>query len=247
MTENRPNETNETDETDVCEICGHTLVSVKDSNGSSEISCFFCHKNFSPNIYCPNGHYVCDACHSKDAIEAIKIFSKSTDLTDPFEIADEIMSHPSFKMYGPEHHVLVPVAVLTAIRNTECLKPDGNKVSNKDIKEAIRRASKIPGGWCGFYGSCGSGMGSGIAVSIFTSATPSTDIPRSLANKTTSGALRKIADNLEHCCKRSVRISIAEALQTLNKEFDLQLFSTAKSCKFSSKNEKCEGRNCPVF
>ncbi|MFX0057745.1 MAG: DUF5714 domain-containing protein [Candidatus Hodarchaeota archaeon] len=98
--------------------------------------------------------------------------------------------------------------VFTVLRNNCAKKPNRDEISLLDLKEAIGRASKIPGGWCGFYGPCGAGIGSGVAISIFTGATPSTNIPRSLANEITSRSLLKIADNLEHCCKRSLKLNI---------------------------------------
>jgi hypothetical protein len=158
------------------------------------------------------------------------------------------MKHPDFNLYGPEHHALTPAAILTSLKNNNIKKPDGDEVSFSDIKEAIRRGSEIPGGYCGFYGSCGAGIGSGIAISIFTGATPSKDVPRSLANKMTSRALNKIADNLEHCCKRSVRISIIEALRFLEEKFSISLEYQPQSCNFSELNKKkCAYEKCPIF
>jgi hypothetical protein len=143
--------------------------------------------------------------------------------------------------------VLTPAVILTSLKNNKIKKPDGNEITSFDIKEAIRRASKIPGGWCGFYGSCGAGMGSGVAISIFTGATPSTDTPRTLANQMTARSLNKIADNLEHCCKRSVRLSIIETLEFLNDKFDIDLGYKYQKCVFSTINKKCEKEKCPVF
>ena len=181
---------------DKCEICGEGLEYATQIDDYRDLPCVFCGKKDLVNTYCPNNHYICDGCHSKGPIEVIVEICEKTEIKNPFFLADKIMKHPKFKVYGPEHHVLVPAVVLTILKNNEIKKPNGQEITLFDIKEAIRRASKIPGGWCGFYGSCGAGMGSGITISIFTSATPSTNTPRSLANKMTSNALAKIADNL---------------------------------------------------
>ena len=157
------------------------------------------------------------------------------------------MRHPKFKMYGPEHHVLTPAVILTAMKNNNIKKPNGESITLFDIKEGIGRASKIPGGWCGFYGSCGAGMGSGIVISIFTGATPAKDRERTLANQMTSISLSKIADNLEHCCKRSVKISICVTLHFLEEKFDIKMDYQPKSCYFSDANEKCEKENCSFY
>ena len=230
---------------DICEICGEELVYAVNLNDYKDLTCEFCGKSFNANTFCKNGHYICDSCHSKGPIEVIEDFLENTNLKDPFEMADKIMKHPKFKMYGPEHHVLTPAVIITALKNNGIKKPNGDEVTLFDIKEAIRRASKIPGGWCGFYGSCGAGMGSGVAISVFTGANPSTDIPRSIANEATSRSLAKIADNLEHCCKRSLKISICETIEILNEKFGITLPYGPKKCVFSALNNKCEEEKCP--
>ncbi|MFX1574109.1 MAG: DUF5714 domain-containing protein [Promethearchaeota archaeon] len=235
------------DNRDKCEICGMNLVYATYQKDYKDLECKFCGKIFNTNIYCEQGHYVCDNCHSKGPIEIIEKLCEDTTIKNPFELADLIMKHPKFKVYGPEHHVLTPAVILTALRNNNIMKPNGHEISLFDIKEAIRRASKIPGGWCGFYGSCGAGMGSGVAISIFTGATPSTDKPRTLANQMTSRSLAKIADNLEHCCKRSVKLSICESLAFLKENFNVELEYTYNKCIFSDINDKCERQKCPIF
>ncbi len=232
---------------DKCEICGKNLIYATKQEDYKELKCEFCGNIFNTNTFCEDGHYICDTCHSKGPIEIIERICEETEIKNPFELADVIMKHPNFKVYGPEHHVLTPAVILTALKNNNVKKPDGKEVSLFDIREAIRRASKIPGGWCGFYGSCGAAMGSGVAMSVFTGATPSTDKPRTFANQITSRSLDKIADNLEHCCKRSVRLSIIETLKFLNENFNIDLGYKFTKCIFSSINKKCESEKCPVF
>jgi hypothetical protein len=232
---------------DKCEICHKKLIYATKQEDYKELKCEFCGFLFNSNIYCEDGHYICDGCHSKGPIEVIERICEDTTIKDPFELADLIMRHPRFKIYGPEHHILTPAVILTALKNNGIKKPNGREINLFDIKEGIRRASKIPGGWCGFYGSCGAGMGAGVAISVFTGATPSTDGPRTLANQITSRSLNRIADNLEHCCKRSVRLSILETLDFLREKFNINLDYTCKKCSFTSVNDKCERENCPIF
>jgi len=235
------------DKSDKCDICGKGLIYATSQEAYKELDCIYCRENFSVNIYCPESHFLCDSCHSRDIIKLMKKFCEMTNLKDPFLIADLLMKHPNFKMYGPEHHILTPLAILTALKNNEYRKPNGEEISSKDLTEAIVRASKIPGGWCGFYGSCGAGMGSGVAISILTAATPSRSEPRTLANLMTAKSLIKIADNLEHCCKRSLKISITETLQFLKENLKIDLKYTPKRCEFSVVNDKCEKGKCPFF
>mgnify|MGYP006287174357 CR=1 FL=1 len=232
---------------DKCIICGSNLKYVTQTDMTEMHSCYFCGKEDRVNIFCPKGHYVCSECHSKNAIEIIEDFCADTSLKDPFVIAEKIMKHPKFKMYGPEHHALTPAVLLTALKNNGINKPNGSPIINSDILEGIRRASKIPGGWCGFYGACGAGIGAGVAISIFTQATPSRDRERTFSIEMTSRALHRIADDIEHCCKRSVRLSIIEALKYLNEKFDVKLPFHPDCCAFSDENEKCEKQRCPLF
>jgi hypothetical protein len=232
---------------DKCLICGKSLNYATSPEQYKDLQCEFCKKSFNTNVFCEDGHYVCDSCHSKNAIQIIEDFCEITEIKDPFKLVNIIMQHPKFNMYGPEHHVLTSAVILTALRNNKIIKPNGEEISSFDIKEAIRRASKIPGGWCGFYGSCGAGMGSGVAISIFTGANPSTNYPRSLANEITSRSLAKIADNLEHCCKRSIRLSIIETLKFLKEKFNIKLEYKPEKCPFSELNDKCEKIHCPLF
>ncbi len=232
---------------DKCEICGSPLIYSTSEEGYKSLPCEFCGNIFNTNIYCDKGHYICNECHMKGPLEIIEKTCEQTDLKDPFILADKIMKHPKFKVYGPEHHALVPAVILTALKNNNIKKPNSDNITIKDIKEGIKRGSKIPGGYCGFYGACGAGIGAGIATSIFTGGTPSENIPRSLANEATSRTLEKIADNLEHCCKRSVRLSICETLKFFKEKFNINLDYSPFRCPFSEINPKCEGENCPIY
>ena len=175
-----------------CGVCARPLVYATESVTKT---CALCGKEEKTNIYCPSGHYVCDSCHSKAAIEVLKNVLAHSKSTDPAEIIEQVMAHPSVPMHGPEHHVIVPAAIITAVRNAGYPIPEGA------IEKVIERASKVPGGWCGLYGDCGAAVGVGIAVSVLTNATPLTGKERSLALGATSFALSRMLDSQPRCCK----------------------------------------------
>ncbi len=50
------------------------------------------------------------------------------------EMAKTIMKHPVMPMHGPEHHAMIAAVLVTAYKNLT------GKVTDDDIKEAIRRA-----------------------------------------------------------------------------------------------------------
>lgn len=234
-------------QTDICEICGSHLISIDSKSDSKLISCNFCKLDFDALIYCPNGHYICDSCHSKEASHIILEYCSTTTEVNPYKIATHLLKHPSLKMYGPEHHILVPLVILAMVKNLGLTKLNNEKVQVQDFKTALKRASQIPGGWCGFFGSCGAGIGAGVAISVLTNANPSKAIERTYANKTVSNSLARIADNLEHCCKRSLKHAISEGIITISEILNENINFKPNICNFRILNDRCEQNKCPFF
>ena len=52
-----------------CGVCARPLVYATESVTKT---CALCGKEEKTAIYCPAGHYVCDTCHSKAALEVLK-------------------------------------------------------------------------------------------------------------------------------------------------------------------------------
>ncbi len=98
-----------------CGVCARPLVYGTESVAKK---CAICGKEEKTNIYCPEGHYICDVCHSKAAIEVLKQVLAASKSTNPAEIIEQVMAHPSVPMHGPEHHAIVPAAIIAAVRNT---------------------------------------------------------------------------------------------------------------------------------
>ncbi len=222
-----------------CGVCARPLVYATES---VKKICDICGKEEKANIYCPEGHYICDTCHSKAAIEVLKQVLNSTKSTDPAEIIEQVMAHPSVPMHGPEHHSIVPAAIITAVHNAGYPVPDGA------IEKAIERASKVPGGWCGLYGDCGAAVGIGIAVSVLTNATPLTGKERALALGATSFGLSKLLDGQPRCCKRSSRRAVEVAVDYLNDKLGIKLAkSKGTVCTYTVRNQQCTKQECPYY
>jgi hypothetical protein len=227
------------DKKDNCGVCGRPLV-----YGTAEVvkSCDFCGQEFPALIYCPDGHYVCDVCHSKGALEILRDVLNAAESADPLEILEKVMAHPAVPMHGPEHHAILPAVILTALKNA------GYEVPAGAVEKAIERGSKVPGGWCGSHGACGGGLGVGIAVSVLTEATPVKGPERSLANAATAYALSRIADNGARCCKRSLRKGLEAAIDFLDKTMDIKLVTDQTiECRYVARNKECILQDCPYF
>ncbi len=222
-----------------CGVCGQPLAYATEA---VKRACAFCGHEDNTLIYCPAGHYVCDTCHSKTAIVVLRQVLADTKLTDPMAILELVMAHPAIPMHGPEHHAIVPGAIIAAVQNA------GYPVSDGAIEKAIERASKVPGGWCGFYGDCGAAVGTGIAVSVLTSATPLTGKQRSLALAATSHALGQMLDDQARCCKRATRVAVAAAVEFLRERLGITLPKGEKShCTYTPRNAQCARDKCQFY
>ena len=222
-----------------CGVCARPLVYATESVTKT---CAICGKEEKTNIYCPSGHYVCDSCHSKAAIEVLKNVLARSKSTNPAEIMEQVMAHPSVPMHGPEHHVIVPAVIIAAIRNAGYPVPEGA------IDKALERASKVPGGWCGLYGDCGAAVGIGIAVSVLTNATPLTGKERGLALGATALALSKLLDDQPRCCKRSSRIAVEAAVNYLEDKLGIKLGQPKLiPCTYTIRNQQCAKGECPYY
>ncbi|MDK2805743.1 MAG: hypothetical protein PWQ94_907 [Thermoanaerobacterium sp.] len=217
-----------------CMICGKPLMYLEKPVLKK---CEYCGTEELTLAHCMDGHYVCDKCHAKDGIEVIKDYCLSTNSKDPMEIVENIMSDARIPMHGPEHHALVPAAIVAAYKNLT------GKASDDDVLEAINRGKEIPGGACGYYGACGAGVGIGVAISVIYKATPLTPLKRTKAHLAVASALKSIGEaGGARCCKKCTRISIEEAVEFFEKELNVKFpttFERTDDCNYSKRNREC--------
>lgn len=225
-----------------CMICGEELVY---NNEDKDLKCIYCGKIHRSNVSCKSGHYVCDACHSKDSIELIYNYCLKTDKTNPIEMAIELMKSTSVNMHGPEHHFLVPAVLVTSYYNNI----DKKDIKKQKLKIAKERAKKVPGGICGNYGSCGAGVGTGLFISVITEATPLTKESWGLANEMTGNSLITIGKTGgPRCCKRNSFTAIKEASRFVDERLGVSLYNYEDDntiCEFKKSNKQCIGKKCP--
>lgn len=232
-------------------VCGEKL-----NYGSrpEPLECHFCKEVKAGYISCINGHFVCDACHGKDAYSAIAGIALSTDSKDPRVIAENIMSHPSVPMIGGEHHAIVATSVMAALKNNGPVFYGNAQVivDNNMIKAALNRTwtDKVPSCTCANYGVCGAAMAAGAVFSLLTDTT--CDTPRAkerqLAMEVTNYAALKIARFRGTCCKLSVRLGIDGACLAINDYLGVYLPRQESKCVHVKRNPyRCFGMACPYF
>ena len=204
------------------------------------MECAICHKKESSKTRCVNGHYVCNECHTK-GMDMIISLCLNEGSKNPVEIIEKMMAQPFCHMHGPEHHVMVGSALLTAYKNS------GGEIDlASGLVEMMNRGKSVPGGACGFWGACGAGISAGMFVSIISKSTPLAQEPWGLSNLMTSKALEEIGTvGGPRCCKRDSFLSILTAIDFVGEHFGIEMEKSEIICTHSSQNNQCIGKKCP--
>ncbi len=204
------------------------------------MECAVCHKKENSKTRCMNGHYVCNECHTNGMDVIVKLCLEETS-QNPVDIMDKMMSLPFCHMYGPEHHVMVGAALLTAYKNA-----GGDIDLSTALVEMMNRGKSVPGGACGFWGACGAGISSGMFISIISKSTPLAKEPFALSHRMTSAALGRIGEiGGPRCCKRDSFLSILAAVDFVEENFGIKMEKSQITCGYSKENNQCIGRRCP--
>ena len=222
----------------LCPVCNEPLI---EHSGFAE--CIFCHTVEEAEYVCKNKHYVCEDCRLANQHEIIMRFCSRSKSTDPVEMANLIMKHPSFNPYGAEHHELVAPVVLTALRNLNLAH-----ISESQLNGAMKRGAKIPYGSCGSMGTCGACVSAGVAVAMYGKSNYLKDTERNATLKTVSNALSKLIGlGGPRCCKYSTYVSIETAWQVLVSDYNLPLKPLKLICEFQDKLKDCKKGKCPLY
>ena len=222
-----------------CLICGAPL---KYLESDEQMECAICHKKENSKAVCENGHYVCNECHT-DGMDSIIGVCLSEASKNPIAIIQKLMVLPFCHMHGPEHHVMVGSALLTAYKNA-----GGNIDLARALPEMQARGRKVPGGVCGFWGACGAGVSAGMFVSIATGSTPLAKEAWGLSNRMTSAALGAIGEvGGPRCCKRDSYLSIIQAVEFAKKHLGVEMELGEIKCTHSKQNNQCIGSRCPFI
>jgi hypothetical protein len=152
-----------------------------------------------------------------------------------------MMDMPFCHMHGPEHHIMVGAALLTAYHNA------GGEIDlSKALSEMISRGSKVPGGACGFWGACGAAVSTGMFISIITGSTPLMNESWGHSNLMTSRSLARLGEiGGPRCCKRNSYMSILTAIDYAHEITGVKMQKPHILCRHMSSNSQCIGLRCP--
>jgi len=223
-----------------CMVCGTPLTYLENNR---EKKCAFCGIVKAANAECENGHFVCDDCHSSNAIDIVRHICLNTEETDMIDLFNMIRCHPSIPLHGPEYHFIVPGVIVATYRNL------GGKVSDTDIQTAIDRGKTIPGGVCGFWGGCGAALGTGTAFAVLLKGNPIKARERKIVQQITGIIINKI-NQLEaaRCCQREAWTALKIAAELSPQYLEIPLRANGGThCTQQSKNKECMGKGCPYI
>lgn len=220
-----------------CLICGARLTYLE---REEPMTCRLCGRTENSRTRCEAGCYVCSECHTQgmDQIVSICLAERSA---DPLEIMEKLMSQPFCHMHGPEHHVMVGAALLTAFRNA------GGAVELENaLREMLSRGRGVPGGACGFWGACGAGLSAGMFASIVSGSTPLAGEAWGVSHRMTARALERIGGiGGPRCCKRDSYLSILEAVDFARETWGVEMVRREPVCTRCGQNNQCIGKRCP--
>lgn len=223
-----------------CLLCGSPLVHLAEARTHT---CELCRGHFVSDVVCKQGHYICEACHSVPADELIQKICLNSSSTQPVELAVSLLNILSVTMQGPVNQYLVPAVLLTAYYNQL------GEVEEKarKLEMARQRTAHVIGDFCGFYGVCVTGIGTGIFISLIGESSPAAEGAWGLANQMTNESLRRIeALGDLRCCKRDTLMAIETAKIFVQHNFQVKLdVPDTVTCEFSFYNQDCLRENCP--
>ncbi len=237
MAANKPN----------CLVCGEPLVYWDQAR---EVECHYCGKKEFSNATCKDGHYICDACHRAEGVEYIIGLCSSSASDNPVDIMNEAMADKSIYPNGPEHHTLIGASLITAYANAGGTAVDGGPFDKTAaLAELKRRSLQVPGGACGFWGTCGASTSAGQAMSILNGSTPLAREPWAQCQRLTSMILGRLADvGGPRCCKRTGYIAVLTAVPYINELLGSSMKLPDKVvCTFFARNNECLRSDCPFF
>lgn len=160
-------------------------------------------------------------------------------------LARQLMETPGLPMHCSVHHFIVPATLLTLYHKQQ---GHGQASLEADLAEAESRAKKVPGGVCGFFGSCGAAVGLGIFFSLATDTSPCSRKTWGWANAATGQALLAFAAHGgPRCCKRAVYLSLESGRQLVLEKLGTDIGAKAIGCTFHKQNPDCLQSACPLY
>ena len=164
--------------------------------------------------------------------------------TKPAEMLEDVLGHgEGTPVHGIWHHALVGEIILVCLRNA------GHPITDDLIDEVIDRGRVIPGGSCGFLGTCGALSSAASAYAILLGSTPVAIDQREKLLEFSQKLISRLAEiGGSRCCKKSSYAAIETAVEEFARcGFELPKEEYAARCPFFASNDTCDGDACVYF
>ncbi len=227
-----------------CMVCGSRLDYRKKSG---EMTCAYCGRVEQGHITCPDGHFICEACHGRDAMQAIENLAFSAGSPDPLEIAEFMMSIPNLPMLGCQHAFIAAGSFMAGLKNVL-----EGRITDEDIREVFNRTEKqAVSGYCGLTGVCGIAPAIGACFSVFLGSRCGSDSEQKITMEAVTRAATAMMELTgPSCCKAYVRSSLLSAVELFEEKFGIVLpvGNPAVICKQVVRHPHgCRGDRCPYY
>jgi len=204
----------------------------------------WCGRRERAYVKCPEGHYICESCHNKEARSLIETFLLTTKLTNPFAIASLLLEDQRMPMLGCHHAYMAGGILACAIKNAY------PKIAAPPLEEIFARIEKqAHGGYCGLTGVCGIVPAIGAVFAVLTQSHCGTDREQKMVMEVTTAVSRKIWELTgPSCCRAYLWASLSVADSYLRNFFQIELPTTdvAFSCMAGPRHPHgCRGEKCP--
>ena len=187
------------------EACLHCGGDLEYLERGVDCRCSFCGREETGHVRCPQGHYVCEACHGTAYLERLDRALADEGETSPFRLAEELLLLPGLPMLGCEHASLAAGAVMASLRN----RGDAG-VTSDHLQEALDRTRRqAVSAYCGLSGVCGIVPALGACFSVLVGAQcgkgPETRMTMELVSRL---AAVTAAEAEPGCCKAFLRAGL---------------------------------------
>ena len=164
----------------------------------------------------------------------------------PLDLLEAMMSLPGVEMHTPEHHFMVPAALLTAAHS---VSGRDRSALERDLNAALSRSKRVPGGSCGDCGCCGAAVGAGIFAALWLKTTPKSTVRWADANRFTAWCLEYIATvDGPRCCKRVSYLALEAAVpRARGVRGGARGPRPRPACTRFAQNTECLHTACPYF
>lgn len=227
-----------------CMVCGRPLEYLE---RAELLRCAFCGIEARGHVKCPEGHFVCEACHGSDARAMIEKTALSTSYKDPIEIAWLMTAHPSLPMLGCEHAFIASGSLMAGLKNSW-----SRKITNADIREVFLRTSRqAQAGYCGLTGVCGIVPAVGACFSVFLGSRCGSDEEQRITMEAVARASHALMELTgPGCCKAYLWAALMVAIKMFEEKFGI-VFPSAHPEIVCSHFERhphgCRRERCPFY